>query len=96
MSKTPEHDLLIRRVRVVRPHGNVVHEADIAVKNGRIVKVAPGEFWGWAGGAVAEALNWKQDRATTAGIVVGQSVPADSRIPLDPKLFTLQRLTQGK
>jgi len=43
MSKTPEHDLLIRRVRVVRPHGNVVHEADIAVKNGRIVKVAPGQ-----------------------------------------------------
>jgi allantoinase len=43
MSKTPEHDLLIRRVRVVRPHGNVVHEADIAVKNGRIVKVAPAQ-----------------------------------------------------
>ncbi|HSW26979.1 MAG TPA: hydantoinase, partial [Burkholderiaceae bacterium] len=37
----PEFDLLIRRVRVVRPHGNVVHEADIAVKNGRIAKVAP-------------------------------------------------------
>jgi len=42
MSKAPQHDLLIRNVRVVRPHGNVVHEADIAVKDGRIAKVAPG------------------------------------------------------
>ena len=38
----PKFDLLIRNVRVVRPHGNVVHEADIAVKDGRIAKVAPG------------------------------------------------------
>ena len=43
MSKAPRHDLLIRNVRVVRPHGNVVHEADIAVKDGRIAKVAPGQ-----------------------------------------------------
>jgi allantoinase len=43
MSKAPPHDLLIRNVRVVRPHGNVVHEADIAVKDGRIAKVAPGQ-----------------------------------------------------
>ena len=27
----PEFDLLIKNVRVVRPHGNVVHEADIAI-----------------------------------------------------------------
>ncbi|HSP96799.1 MAG TPA: outer membrane lipoprotein-sorting protein, partial [Candidatus Dormibacteraeota bacterium] len=57
-----------------------------------IVKVAPGELWGWAGGAVALALNWKLDRATTAGIVAGRNVPADSRIPLSPNLFSLQRL----
>jgi allantoinase len=38
----PEFDLLIRQVRVVRPHGNVVHEADIAVKDGRVAQVAPG------------------------------------------------------
>ncbi len=38
----PEYDLLLKQVRVVRPHGNVVHEADIAVKDGRIAKVAPG------------------------------------------------------
>ena len=59
-----------------------------------IVKVAPGELWGWAGGAVAVALNWKLDRATTAGIVAGNDVPADSRIPLSPNLFSLQRLSE--
>lgn len=37
----PDFDLLIKGVRVVRPHGNVVHEADIAVQGGRIAKVAP-------------------------------------------------------
>jgi len=58
-----------------------------------IVKAAPGELWGWAGGAVALALNWKLDRATTAGIVAGENVPADSRIPLSPSLFSLQRLS---
>lgn len=62
-----------------------------------IVKVAPGELWGWAGGAVAVALNWKLDRATTAGIVAGQNVPADSRIPLSPTMFSLQQLmAQGR
>lgn len=59
-----------------------------------IVRAAPGELWGWAGGAVALALNWKLDRATTAGIVAGQNVPADSRIPLSPNLFTLQRMME--
>jgi len=59
-----------------------------------IVKVAPGELWAWAGGAVAVALNWKLDRATTAGIVAGQNVPADSRIPLAPSMFSLQRLSE--
>jgi allantoinase len=39
---TPEFDLLIKNVRVVRPHGNVVHEADIAIRDGRFAKVAPG------------------------------------------------------
>ncbi len=40
MSK-PVYDLLIKNVRVVRPHGNVVHEGDIAIKDERIAKVAP-------------------------------------------------------
>ena len=38
----PEFDLLIKNVRVVRPHGNVVHEADIAIKDGKVARVAPG------------------------------------------------------
>ncbi len=38
----PAFDLLLKRVRVVRPHGNVVHEADIAVSGGKIARVAPG------------------------------------------------------
>jgi allantoinase len=37
----PEFDLLIKGVRVVRPHGNAVHEADIAITGGKIAKVAP-------------------------------------------------------
>lgn len=38
----PEFDLLLKGVRVVRPHGNVVVDADIAVQDGRIAKLAPG------------------------------------------------------
>ena len=37
----PEFDLLIKNVRVVRPHGNVVHEADIAIAGEKIALVAP-------------------------------------------------------
>ncbi len=37
----PAYDLLIKNVRVVRPHGNVVHEADIAVAGGKVARVAP-------------------------------------------------------
>ena len=57
-----------------------------------IVRAAPGELWAWAGGAVALAMNWKLDRATAAGIAAGENVPADSRLPLEPSLFSLQRL----
>src|SRR3954467_3005310 len=38
----PMYDLLIRNVRVVRPHGNVVHESDIAIRDGKFARVAPG------------------------------------------------------
>lgn len=41
-AERPEWDLLLKNVRVVRPHGNVVHESDIAVKDGKVAKVAPG------------------------------------------------------
>ncbi len=42
MSDKPEFDLLIKNVRVVRPHGNEAMTADIAVKGGQVAKVAPG------------------------------------------------------
>ena len=38
----PTYDLLIKNVRVVRPHGNVVHDADIAIRDGKFARVAPG------------------------------------------------------
>lgn len=38
----PLYDLLIKNVRVVRPHGNTVHESDIAITGGRFARVAPG------------------------------------------------------
>jgi allantoinase len=38
----PEFDMLIKNVRVVRPHGNTAHEADIAIVGGRVAQVAPG------------------------------------------------------
>ncbi len=38
----PEFDLLIKNVRVVRPHGNVVHDSDIAVSGEQVALVAPG------------------------------------------------------
>jgi allantoinase len=46
MSKTPKdtppYELLIKQVRVVRPHGNVAFDADIAIAGGKVAKVAPG------------------------------------------------------
>lgn len=39
---TPEFDLLIKNLRIVRPHGNVVHEADIGIRDGVFAKIAPG------------------------------------------------------
>ena len=39
---TPEFDLLIKNVRVVRPQGNVVFDTDIAVRAGQVAQVAPG------------------------------------------------------
>ena len=75
--------------------GNLI--ASFAGIRTNFVKVGPGEYWAWAGGAVATALNWKLDRATTAGIVMGDDVPADSRIPMSPQFFSLQSLmTKGK
>ena len=36
------YDLLIKNVRVVRPQGAAVHEADIAIRAGKFAKVIPG------------------------------------------------------
>ncbi len=38
----PEFDLLIKNAHVVRPHGNTVFDADIAIADGRFARVAPG------------------------------------------------------
>ena len=38
----PEFDLLIKNVRAVRPHGNAVHACDIAVRDGKVARLAPG------------------------------------------------------
>jgi allantoinase len=38
----PPYELLIKNVRVVRPHGNTVHDSDIAIAGGKFAKVAPG------------------------------------------------------
>jgi hypothetical protein len=46
----------------------------VAVRT-NFVKVGPGEFWAWIGGAVATALNWKLDRATTSGHRGGRERP---------------------
>jgi len=39
---TPEFDLVIKNLRVVRPHGNTVVDADIAIRDGKFARVAPG------------------------------------------------------
>jgi len=75
-------------------NGNLI--SSFSAINTNIVKAAPGELWAWAGGAVAVAIDWKRNRATTAGITPGNAVPADSRLPLSPEEFSLQQLTTGR
>lgn len=41
-SGTPTFDLLIKDVRLVRPHQDGVRATDVAVKDGRVARVAPG------------------------------------------------------
>ena len=74
--------------------GNLI--GSFSAINTNIVKAAPGELWAWTGGAVAVAIDWKRDRATTAGITAGNAVPADSRLPLAPEEFSLQQLNAGR
>ena len=42
MATGKKWDLVIKNVRVVRPQGNAVHEADVAIKSGKFAKIAPG------------------------------------------------------
>jgi len=64
MSKTPEFDLLIKNVRVVRPHGNAVHAADIAIVGGKVAQVAPG-----LAAERAKAVHEGQGRLAFPGVV---------------------------
>jgi 3-isopropylmalate dehydratase small subunit len=59
----PEFDLLIKGVRVVRPQGNAVHDADIAIAGGKIAKVAPA-----IDPACQRSLRW-QGRLAFPGVV---------------------------
>ena len=60
-----------------------------------IVKAAPGELWGWAGGAVAVASTGSSTAPPPPASSPAQ-VPADSRMPLSPEEFSLQQLTSGR
>jgi allantoinase len=42
MRKEAGWDLLVKNVRVVRPHADALQEADIAIADGRFAKIAPG------------------------------------------------------
>ena len=64
MSTTPEFDLLIKNVRVVRPHGNAVHAADIAIAGGKFAQVAPG-----IDAARAKAVHDGRGRLAFPGVV---------------------------
>jgi allantoinase len=51
-------------VRVVRPHGNVVHDSDIAIKDGQFALVAPASTW-----PRAKAVHDGQHRLAFPGVV---------------------------
>ncbi len=60
----PLYDLLIKNVRVVRPHGNVVHASDIAITDGKFARVAPG-----IDVALAKAVHDGKGRLAFPGVV---------------------------
>ena len=64
LMSAPLYDLLIKNVRVVRPHGNAVHEADIAIAGGKFAKVAPG-----IDVALAKAVHDGKGRLAFPGVV---------------------------
>ncbi|HJP38903.1 MAG TPA: dihydroorotase family protein [Gammaproteobacteria bacterium] len=64
MSNNKEFDLLIKNVRVARATGNGLEEADIAIKDGKFVKIAPN----LAADSAAEVYDG-QDRIAFPGVV---------------------------
>jgi len=42
MPDKKQYDLLIKNVRIVRPHADAAEESDIAVKDGKIIHIGPG------------------------------------------------------
>ncbi len=60
----PTFDLLIKNVRVVRPHGNTVHHADIAIAGGKVACVAPG-----IDATLAKSVHDGQGRLAFPGVV---------------------------
>ncbi len=64
MSNANEFDLLIKNVRVARATGNGLEDADIAVKDGKFVKIAPN----LAADSAAEVYDG-QDRIAFPGVV---------------------------
>jgi allantoinase len=60
----PTFDLLIKNVRVVRPHGNTVHHADIAIAGGKVASVAPG-----IDATLAKSVHDGQGRLAFPGVV---------------------------
>lgn len=81
---TPEFDLLIKNVRVVRPHGNVVHDSDIAIKDGQFALVAPG-----IDVARAKKVHDGQHRLAFPGVV--DSMSASLCVPAIQKIGTRYR-----
>ena len=72
--RKPTYDLLIKNVRVVRPHGNAVHESDIAIKDGRFAKVAPA-----IDVTLAKAVHDGKGRLAFPGVVDAQCTAASIR-----------------
>jgi len=40
MAQPKRWDLVVKNLRVVRPQGNAVHSADIAIKDGKFARIA--------------------------------------------------------
>ena len=64
--KAKKYDLLIKNVRVVRPRKTTIEKCDIAVANGKVVKVAKG-----LAAAEAKAVIDGKNKLAFPGLVEG-------------------------